>query len=84
MRDDVDFRRVGGDWILYDPAAQGVHVLDVTGALVWSYCTGDMEVAAMEVEIRAAFGAAIPRGKDPGVRRALQGFLEAGLLREGG
>lgn len=84
MRDDVDFRRVGEDWVLFDPLAQTVLVLDVTGALVWSYCTGEMDVAAMEAEIQAAFGAALPRGRDPGVRAALRGFLDAGLLRQGG
>ena len=84
MRDDVDFRRVGEDWILFDPMAQSVQVLDVTGALVWSYCTGEMDVAAMEAEIRTAFGAALPTGTDPGVRRALRGFLDAGLLTETG
>ena len=83
MRDDVDFRRVGPDWILFDPRVQGVHVLDVTGALVWSYCTGEMDVAAMEAEVRTAFGAALPKGRDPGVRAALQGFLDAGLLAQG-
>ena len=84
MRDDVDFRRVGEDWILFDPTVQRVQVLDVTGALVWSYCTGEMDVAAMEAEVRTAFGAALPRGTDPGVRKALRSFLDAGLLSEGG
>jgi len=81
-REHVDFRRVGDDWILFDPLTQAVHVLSVTEALVWSHCSGAMDVRSMEAEIRSAFGAALPRGNDPGVRKALGRFLEAGLLND--
>lgn len=81
-REDVDFRRVGEDWLLFDPASQSVRVLDVTAALVWSYCSGEMDVAAMEAEIRRAFGAALPAGNDTGVHKALRDFADAGLLRD--
>ena len=80
-RQDVDFRHVGGDWVLFDPVSQRIHVLDVTAALVWSYCTGEMDVSAMEREIRNAFGPALAAGRDPGVRKALADFEEADLLR---
>lgn len=82
VREDVDFRKVGEDWVLFDPVAQRIHVLDVTGALVWSWCSGGMDVRAMEAEIRQAFGAALPAGEDPGVRKALREFAAAGLLRD--
>ncbi|HSG06861.1 MAG TPA: hypothetical protein VLA36_00790 [Longimicrobiales bacterium] len=81
-RGDVDFRKVGEDWLLFDPVAQRVQVLDVTAALVWSYCSGEMDVAAMETEIRRAFGAALPKSEDTGVQQALRHFADAGLLRE--
>lgn len=83
-RDEVEFRRVGTDWVLFDPGTQRILALDVTEALVWSYCTGDMDVAAMKEEIRQAFGAALPKGEDTGVVAALTRFQEAGLLREVG
>ena len=79
-REDVEFRQAGGGWVLFDPVAQRIHVLDVTAALVWSYCTGEMEVGAMEAEIRRAFGAALPAGQDPGVQKARGDFAAAGLL----
>lgn len=77
----MEFRQVGEDWVLFDPVAQRIHVLDVTGALVWSYCTGNMDVRAMEREIRNAFGLALAAGKDPGVQQALSDFAAADLLR---
>ena len=80
-RDEVEFRHVGTDWVLFDPGTRRILALDVTEALVWSYCTGDIDVAAMMAEIRQVFGAALPQGKDTGVVGALTRFQEAGLLR---
>lgn len=76
-RDDVVFRRVGEDWVLFDPAAQRIHVLNLTAALLWSFCTGESDVPALDREVRRAFGAAVD---DPQVSQALQGFLDEGLL----
>ncbi|GMV06978.1 MAG: hypothetical protein AMXMBFR53_32530 [Gemmatimonadota bacterium] len=78
VRDDVVFRRVAEDWILFDPASQRIHLLDLTGALVWSFCTGDVDVPALERQVREAFGIAV---EEPKVGEALQGFLDAGLLQ---
>lgn len=77
VRDDVVFRRVAEDWVLFDPASQQIHVLNLTAALVWSFCTGDADVAAIEGQVKEAFGIA---NQDPQVVEALQGFLDAGLL----
>lgn len=78
VRDDVDFRHVGGDWVLFDPKSQRIHVLDVAAALTWSHCAGELDVDALDDEIRRAFGAA---RTDTGVREALQTFVDAGLLK---
>ena len=76
-RDDVVFRRVGGDWVLFDPLAQRIHVLNLSAALVWSFCTGERDVASVERQVREAFGIAV---EDPRVVQTLQEFLDAGLL----
>jgi hypothetical protein len=77
-RDDVAFRHVGEGWVLFDPVSQRIHVLDVVDALLWSFCTGESDVPALEEEVRQAFGPAID---DPRVPQALQSFLDEGLLR---
>lgn len=77
IRDDVVFRRVGEDWVLFDPQGQQIHVLNLTAALVWSFCTGDQSPASIEAQVREAFGVAVD---DPKVAEALQDFLDAGLL----
>ena len=78
----MDFRQVGKDWVLFDPSTRRIHVLDVTGALVWSYCSGEMDVPAMEAEIRRAFGVALPAGQNTGVRAVLRDLMASGLLRD--
>ncbi len=75
-RPDVVFRRVGDDWVLFDPEAQQIHVLNLTAALVWSFCTGEHTVEAIEQEVRGAF----PDAEDAGVTEALEQFRASGLL----
>lgn len=77
-RDDVEFRHVGEGWVLFDPVAQRIHVLDLTAALLWSFCTGESDVPSLDEEVRRAFGAAVD---DPQVPEALQGFLDEGLFQ---
>lgn len=77
-REDVVFRRVGEDWVLFDPGTQRIHVLNLTAALVWSFCTGERGADAIEEEVRRSFGR--PPAGETGVREALRGFREAGLL----
>ncbi len=76
-RDDVVFRRVGEDWVLFDPESQRIHVLNLTAALVWSFCTGDYEVQHIEGRVRDAFE---DTTDDAGVAEALRGFKAADLL----
>lgn len=77
-REDVVFRRVGEDWVLFDPATQRIHVLNLTAALVWSHCTGELDGAGIEAEVRRAFGAAAP--EESGVEGVLRDFRDAGLF----
>jgi len=76
-REDVVFRRVGEDWVIFDPEAQRIHVLNLTAALVWSFCTGEFDVAGIEREVRGAFEHATD---DAGAADALREFRAAGLL----
>ncbi len=77
-RDDVVFRRVGEDWVLFDPITQEIHVLNLSAALVWTFCTGEHEIRSIEAEVAAAFGD-VP---EAGARDAVRTFAAAGLLVE--
>lgn len=76
-RPDVVFRRVGGDWLLFDPRAGRIHVLNLTAALVWSFCTGESTPQEIADEVGAAFGGEPAMGP---VAEALERFRVEGLL----
>ena len=78
-REDVLFRRVGEDWLLFDPHTQDVHVLNLTAALVWAHCDGKHRPA----EIKTALTDAYPDiDSEAAVKEALDHFRELGLLAE--
>ena len=77
-RPDVLFRRVGEDWVLFDSSGQQLHVMNLTAALVWSYCTGEHPVRTIEAEVSGAFP---DSPADPGVRLILEAFRVAELFK---
>jgi hypothetical protein len=58
-RDDVLLRRVGSEWVLFDARHDRAHVLNLTAAVVWTYCDGHHATAdiadaiARELDARA-------------------------------
>jgi hypothetical protein len=79
-RADVALRRVGSEWVLFDPAHDRAHVLNPAAAAVWSYCDGTRTPAAiadaLAGDVPAATGSL--RGD---VDDVLQRFAAEGLLR---
>ena len=81
-RDDVVFRPLGREWVLYDPGSRKVHVLNATAALVWELCDGEHDAVAMARALRQTV--ADPPDDDTvreDVADALATFRDEGLLR---
>lgn len=80
-RDDVVFRPLGDDFALYDPASQRLHVLNLTAALVWSYCDGLNDADGIARGVADAYGH-IPPGCDllTQIEQVLSRFRDEGLL----
>lgn len=80
-RPDVALRRVGSEWVLFDPASDRAHVLNPAAAVIWAYCDGHHDPGAMAEEIArevpAADAAQVRRDVDAVLRR----FAAEGLLR---
>ncbi len=76
-RDDVVFRKVGEDWLLFDPESQEIHVLNLPSALAWTLCTGELDVEGIHSEMEEAYGEDVPPGQ---IREILERFRDAGLL----
>lgn len=83
-RDDVVFRELSDDWVLFDPDSRRLHVLNLTAALVWSHCTGEHGVEEITRRVRRAFDdAPAPDDVAEDVREALRSFAREGLLESG-
>ena len=76
-RPELVFRRVGDEWVVFDPDGQRLHVLNLAAALVWSHCTGELGAE----QIAEALGDAFEDEEAArAVPAALQELREAGLL----
>lgn len=57
-REDVVFRSLAHEWVLYDPETSQLHVLNATAAMVWGLCDGATTRAQMVSEIRESLAGA--------------------------
>ncbi len=80
-RGDVQLRRVGSEWILFDARKDRAHVLNHTAAIVWTYCDGtnapDDIARAIAAELKDVSAETI-RGD---IEQVLLRFASEGLLR---
>jgi hypothetical protein len=73
-RDDVLFRYLDDEWVIFDPVTDRLHALNLTAALVWAECDGERDVA---------FDPPLPRDRVlDDVRGAIEAFRDEGLLLE--
>jgi hypothetical protein len=80
-REDVVFRQLDDDWVVFDPVADRLHALNLTAALVWSHCSGALDVSEIAEAVGAAFtppvSATLIRSD---VEGAIARFRKEGLL----
>jgi hypothetical protein len=55
VRDDVVFRELDDEWVVFDPVARRLHALNHTAAVVWEHCGGDLTVGEIADAVRGAF-----------------------------
>ncbi|MGD2175983.1 MAG: PqqD family protein [Candidatus Brocadiaceae bacterium] len=80
-RDDVVFRPLDEEWVLFDPAADRLHALNLTAALVWTHMTGDATLEEIAAAVGEAFEPAVEgRAILSDVREAVERFRAEGLL----
>jgi hypothetical protein len=80
-RDDVLLRRVGSEWVLFDARRDRAHVLNLTAAVVWTYCDGAHPTDAIAHEIARAMDGTEARVLLPDIETVLRRFADEGLLR---
>jgi hypothetical protein len=80
-RRDVVSRQVDGEWVLYDPASEKMHVLNATAGAVWHQLDGTRTLDELVSGTRNAFDAPPPMEvvrRD--VHQVLRQFAAEGLL----
>ncbi len=80
-RDDVLLRRVGSEWVLFDARHDRAHVLNLTAAVVWTYCDGHHASADIADAIATELGGMPPATILGDIESVLQRFAGEGLLR---
>jgi len=80
-RPDLLLRRVGSEWVLYDTTEDRAHVLNLTAAIVWTYCDGTYD----RTSIADAIAGAVPGLDVTHIRHdiddVLRRFADEGLLQ---
>lgn len=74
------FRQLSDDWVIFDPVANQIHVLNLSAALVWTSCDGTRALDEIVGEVAASFVDASPEAVRGDVEAALQRFGSEGLL----
>ena len=80
-RQDLLLRRVGSEWVLFDSRQNRAHVLNLTAAVVWTYCDGGHATG----DIAAAIARKVEGSHEPAiaddVEAVLRRFADEGLLQ---
>lgn len=81
VREELVFRPLAGEWVVFDPDGRRLHVMNLTAALVWSFCDGSRNRDEIAREVRAAFPEAPQEEEvEADVVEALRSFLDQDLL----
>jgi len=80
-RPDVALRRVGSEWVLFDASHDRAHVLNLAAAVVFTYCDGRHEPAAIAHAIALDLPAAEAAAIRQDIEDVLERFAAEGLLR---
>jgi hypothetical protein len=80
-RDDVVFRQLDEEWVLFDPVADRLHTLNLTAAFVWAHLSGEATVEEVAASVSRAFDQRVSADEVlPDVLEAVGRFQQEGLL----
>ena len=80
-RTDVLLRRVGSEWVLFDASQDRAHVLNLTAAVVWTYCDGRHQSLEIAEAIAQGLQDTRPDAIRGDIEQVLRRFANEGLLQ---
>ena len=82
VRDDLVFRQLDEEWVVYDPKSEKLHVLNASAAVIWLCCAGESTLAEIVDAVRDAFHGNIDRKTlEAEVQHTVESFAQKGLLQ---
>lgn len=78
---DVHARKLGTEWILYDPEHEKLHVLNPTAEFVWRLCDGTRDMAAIKAEMCEKFDVNDQKQLDEDLNAILKELVQIGVLQ---
>lgn len=80
-REDVVFRSMADEWVLYDPRSQDLHVCNATAAAIWACCDGTLDAGGIARQLASHLqGAPSSDAVLEDVIHTLERFRADGLL----
>ena len=82
VRDDLVFRQLDEEWVVYDPKSEKLHVLNASAAVVWLCCAGESTLAEIVDAVKEAFDTNLDKeALEEEVRQTVESFAQEGLLQ---
>jgi hypothetical protein len=83
-KDGILSRKLGDEWMLYDPAAGAVHIINGTAEFVWNLCDGQHDLDDIAGQLRGAYQVPDGTALTKDINDIVQGFSDKGLLHASG
>lgn len=80
FRKNLICKKLGDEAMLYDPASENVHVLNVTSLFIWNLLDGQHSPEQIEKKMRENFEIPVTTNVQEDVVKTLEDFKSKGLL----
>jgi len=77
----VHARKLGAEWLLYDPEKEKLHILNPTAEFVWRLCDGNHDIASIKAEMRDKYDINDDQRLDGDLNGILKEFARIGILQ---
>lgn len=79
---DVHARKLGAEWLLYDPELEKLHILNPTAEFVWRLCDGSRDLSAIKTEMCQKYDIIDEKKMDEDLHGILKELVKIGILQE--
>lgn len=80
QKDGILSRKLGKEWMLYDPEKGSIHVINGMAEFVWKMCDGSHTLDEMEKRVKDVYQVAEGAALSRDLESIVQSFASMGLL----